>query len=186
MSINYDICAQLGEEIIAKVVVGVQKDKKEQQITHVEAIDLAPIVQRIYGHLGKGGIITAKMDIEGDEFALLPHLERSQALCLISRIQMVWHPQYYEELEGRKAAAALGLEADVAGAKAAERAFYHAKVWKGLPGAGVVPRCVSLSELVCPSRVSVPPPGADMDAAVGPTLNFEACERERVAPRAQV
>ena len=97
-----------------------RKDKKEQQITHVEAIDLAPIVQRIYGHLGKGGIITAKMDIEGDEFALLPHLERSQALCLISRIQMVWHPQYYEELEGRKAAAALGLEADVAGAKASE------------------------------------------------------------------
>ena len=70
---------------------------------------------------------------------------------------------------------------NVEGAKAAERAFYHAKVWKGLPGNGVVPRCVSLSELVCPSRVSVPPLGSDMDAEVGPSLNFEACERERVA-----
>ena len=70
---------------------------------------------------------------------------------------------------------------NVEGARAAERAFYHAKVWKGLPGAGVVPRCVALSELVCPSRVSVPPPGADIDAEVGPSLNFEACERERVA-----
>ena len=69
---------------------------------------------------------------------------------------------------------------NVEGAKAAERAFYHAKVWKGLPGNGVVPRCVSLSELVCPSRVSVPPLGDDIDAEVGPTLNFEACERERV------
>ena len=70
---------------------------------------------------------------------------------------------------------------NVEGAKAAERAFYHAKVWKGLPGAGVVPRCVSLSELVCPSRVSVPPLGSDIDAEVGPPLSFEACERERVA-----
>jgi exonuclease-1 len=70
---------------------------------------------------------------------------------------------------------------NVEGAKAAERAFYHAKVWKGLPGPGVVPRCVSLSELVCPSRVSVPPLGSDIDAEVGPSLNFEACERERAA-----
>jgi 5'-3' exonuclease len=70
---------------------------------------------------------------------------------------------------------------NVEGAKAAERAFYHAKVWKGLPGNGVVPRCVSLSELVCPSRVSVPPLGNAIDAEVGPSLNFEACERERVA-----
>ena len=70
---------------------------------------------------------------------------------------------------------------NVEGAKAAERAFYHARVWKGLPGNGVVPRCVSLSELVCPSRVSVPPLGSDIDAEVGPSLNFEACERERVA-----
>ena len=90
------------------------------QVMHVEAVDLAPIIQRMYSHLGKGGIITAKMDIEGDEFALLPHLERSQALCLISRIQILWHPQYYDEKEGRKAAAALGLEADVSGAKASE------------------------------------------------------------------
>ena len=70
---------------------------------------------------------------------------------------------------------------NVEGARAAERAFYHAKVWKGLPGAGVVPRCVSLSELVCPSRVSVPPPGNALDEEVGPPLSFEACERERVA-----
>ena len=96
------------------------KQGGREQVMHVEAVDLAPIIQRMYSHLGKGGIITAKMDIEGDEFALLPHLERSQALCLISRIQILWHPQYYDEKEGRKAAAALGLEADVSGAKASE------------------------------------------------------------------
>ena len=96
------------------------KEGGREQVMHVEAVDLAPIIQRMYSHLGKGGIITAKMDIEGDEFALLPHLERSQALCLISRIQILWHPQYYDEKEGRKAAAALGLESDVSGAKASE------------------------------------------------------------------
>ena len=70
--------------------------------------------------------------------------------------------------------------ADVAGAKAAERAFYHAKVWKGLPGHTSLPRCIALSELVCPVRVSVPPAGDAIDEEVGPSLRFVDCEAARV------
>ena len=66
-------------------------------------------------------------------------------------------------------------------AEDAERAFYHARVWKGLATRGQTPRCVPLSDLLDPENVSIPEPRGDLDALLGPRLNFDDAEAARVA-----
>lgn len=42
---------------------------------------------------GKGGRIVMKMDVETEEYALLPHLMRRSVLCELDVVYIEWHPK---------------------------------------------------------------------------------------------
>lgn len=70
--------------------------------TEVKAIDIGPFIHqhikdRVYDQSNGYGTVMAKMDIEGSEFAVLPHMEKSGVLCkgIIDRIVTEFHGKYY-------------------------------------------------------------------------------------------
>lgn len=85
----------------------------------VNAVDLNRIVHRVNHHLarGKGGVgrgqtarIMMKLDIEGAEQYVLPHMLAGYSLCLVDRLFMEFHARQYDAASIQKATAAMGLE----------------------------------------------------------------------------
>lgn len=103
----------------------------------VPTLDLAPIVLRVQQLMqqqaeqrnDKVGKIMMKMDIEGSEFSVLPHLVRSQALCMIGRVQIEWHERFYTREVGNAAARTLKLPWEESGSTLAEEITVKDKDW---------------------------------------------------------
>ncbi len=72
--------------------------------TKVMAIDIAAFINqhlkdRVYDRSSGIGTVMAKLDIEGTEFHVLPHMEKSGVLCkgIIDRIATEFHPWLYHK-----------------------------------------------------------------------------------------
>lgn len=72
--------------------------------TEVKAINIAAFINqhikdRDYDRSNCTGTVMAKMDIEGTEFHVLPHMEKSGVLCkgIIDRIATEFHPSLYHK-----------------------------------------------------------------------------------------
>ena len=85
----------------------------------VNAVDLNKIVHHVNHHLarGKGEVgrgqtprIMMKLDIEGAEQHVLPHMLAGFSLCLVDRLIMEFHARQYDAASIQTATAALGLE----------------------------------------------------------------------------
>ena len=72
----------------------------------VRSIDLARIIHAVHSHLqrnhrlSKSRIesprkIAMKLDVEGNEFQILPHLIRTQSLCKLDSVRIEWHERYW-------------------------------------------------------------------------------------------
>ena len=68
----------------------------------VEALDLARLIRKVRGALPEGAQMLMKMDVEGMEQTILPHLIDSRAICLLNTIAVEWHVkhQFYNESLG--------------------------------------------------------------------------------------
>jgi len=62
----------------------------------VPAVDLAAIVLHAADNVKRthrrSGSVLLKLDCEGAEYSLLPHLEQSGALCTVDQLLVEWHP----------------------------------------------------------------------------------------------
>ena len=62
----------------------------------VPMVDVAPAIKAVSASLdASSGRMLMKMDCEGGEYKLLPHLAFSQALCLADHIYIEWHEQFF-------------------------------------------------------------------------------------------
>ena len=62
----------------------------------VPMVDVAPAIKAVSASLDAiTGHVLMKMDCEGGEYKLLPHLAFSQALCLADYIYIEWHEQIF-------------------------------------------------------------------------------------------
>lgn len=98
-------------------------------LTRVRSVDLARIIHAVRGRQTVRGRMLAKMDIEGSELQVLPHLVRSQALCTLDAVRIEWHSRYWARAVSEQAARLKKLPMDSVGAKAIE---YNAQVLQQL------------------------------------------------------
>lgn len=91
----------------------------------VRSIDLSRVLLRAHARLQnatlaaaprrrRGYPILMKLDIEGAEFAVLPALMRSLALCAVGRLFIEWHEQLFDRSRVHAAANALRLDSRLA------------------------------------------------------------------------
>ena len=81
-------------------VTGAQESFPGMRNWTVPAVDLAAIVlhaadnvKRTHRRSGPSqGSVLLKLDCEGAEYSLLPHLEHSGALCAVDQLLVEWHP----------------------------------------------------------------------------------------------
>ena len=102
---------------------GLKRVGNPKQLTvPVRAVDLSRIIHTIHRYLvandvgavprsPRQGKIVMKLDIEGLEFAVLPSLIRSQALCTLDAIRIEWHGRFWDRKVAMAAAAARNLSA---------------------------------------------------------------------------
>ena len=86
----------------------------------VRTVDAARVLLALYRLLkGRhaGGRIFAKIDVEGSEFRVLPHLLLRQALCLIDFATIEWHDWMFLTGWGVRSAKLLGLAPADAGSE---------------------------------------------------------------------
>lgn len=76
--------------------------KNDMDTVSVATVDLAELVKFVHGNLlrlpdgrRQEPQIVMKVDTEGAEYRLLPHLIANDALCLVNLIFLEWHPQPY-------------------------------------------------------------------------------------------
>ena len=73
-----------------------KKDAKSQVL--VKALDLADLVSLVTSRIKeqqKGGKLLMKLDVEGTEYTLLPHLALKKHLCSIDLLFIEWHERYF-------------------------------------------------------------------------------------------
>ena len=95
-------------------------------IVDVRTVDLARVIARVHRNLqlqhgadrGESRILM-KLDVEGAEYKILPHLALSQALCLVDRMFIETHPDTYGLAAVQRTATARHLHRREAGAAAA-------------------------------------------------------------------
>jgi len=71
-------------------------------VVDVRTLDLAALIYRVHRHLQElhgrergTSRILMKLDVEGSEYSILPHLVLTQTLCLVDRAFLEWHPSNY-------------------------------------------------------------------------------------------
>ena len=79
--------ASKADTVVASLLDSNRPSVAKEQIS-VPAIDLAVPMLR----LRPDEIVLIKLDVEGYEFELLPHLLESGALCLVDYLHIEWHP----------------------------------------------------------------------------------------------
>ena len=63
------------------------------------AFDLAAHMRE---HLGAAAAVLMKLDVEGSEYVLLPHLLERRVLCSVDFLHVEWHPNLVAPAEGRE------------------------------------------------------------------------------------
>jgi len=82
---------------------GLSRDGNPKALTvPVRAIDLSRLIHLLHQHLRvhrnqHDANIVMKLDVEGLEFAVLPDLVRSQALCLVDAMRIEWHKRFWDQ-----------------------------------------------------------------------------------------
>ena len=86
----------------------------------IVAVDLARVVHSAHAsllekHNGQraGSKLFMKLDVEGSETSILLHLVRSQALCIIDKVQIEWHNAVPDWMAGVQGDAGVSMLANV-------------------------------------------------------------------------
>ena len=110
----------------------------------VRTIDLAALVRRVSGWVkSRGGKLLAKLDIEGSEYTVAPHLALDGALCLIDTVMIEWHQRYYGHSNLFRVSKLLNLSARTSG-------YGVAISWTG-----GTPRALAAAAAACPTATVV-------------------------------
>ena len=87
----------------------------------VRTIDLARIIRCIQHHLWKRPVesgerrnIWMKLDVEGSELQILPHLMITRTLCAVSFIDIEWHTKFFKQVFATQAQSAANRDARLA------------------------------------------------------------------------
>ena len=97
-TIKYKGCVSCGGKKVNDVGLRTPRDGSGLPVglhsTRVATIDLAMLIHFVHRHLhkGRGGKIVMKLDTEGAEEWLLPHLIARHALCVPDLLFLEWHP----------------------------------------------------------------------------------------------
>ena len=93
-----------------------KKDPKPRELlatVTVRKFDLSRIVHAVHKRLTASapttGKILMKLDVEGLEFAVIPAMIRSQAMCPIDAMRIEWHTRLWQPRKATMAARALNL-----------------------------------------------------------------------------
>ena len=87
-----------------------KNDAKSQVL--VKALDLADLVSLVTSRIKeqqKGGKLLMKLDVEGTEYTLLPHLALKKHLCSIDLLFIEWHERYFTGADAQRVVNALNL-----------------------------------------------------------------------------
>ena len=110
----------------------------------VRTIDLAALVRRVSRWVkSRGGKLLAKLDIEGSEYTVAPHLALDGALCLIDTVMIEWHQRYYGHSNLFRVSKLLNLSARTSG-------YGVAISWTG-----GTPRALAAAAAACPTATVV-------------------------------
>ena len=103
----------------------------------VRTLDLAALVQTVASHLragtpggGEGRHLVMKLDVEGSEYTVLPHLALRGALCQIDLLMIEYHARYFDGKAAKRVAEHSNLTERTSGRAALER--YIARMHAGL------------------------------------------------------
>ena len=91
--------------------------------TTVRTIDVSRILQQVHKHIRsrRGAKIMAKIDCEGAELRIIPHLIQQQTLCLIDFATIEWHEKMLQGRWFEQSAVARKIRSRRAGVDAAIR-----------------------------------------------------------------
>ena len=67
---------------------------RELRVT-VPQFDLGAIIRHVHGRLPAPRRLLMKLDVEGQEYRILPDLMLSQSFCLLNKVFLEWHPDVY-------------------------------------------------------------------------------------------
>ena len=103
-------------------------------VVEVATIDLSDLIYRVHRHLQElhgrtrgSSRLLMKLDVEGSEYRILPHLVLTQTLCLVDRAFLEWHPDNYAPKAAAVSAAQRYLTKREAGVEAVSTMLHAIK-----------------------------------------------------------